>query len=123
MPVAYKETGPIADPNLEAGRLNSFQSGKWPHPDDSRCSAANMAKAGFYYKGFKDQVKCFCCHIKLEGWTVEEDDPWQKHSCVCYFGKLGKPEEDLNVEQWIDVFCNQAINLLDLKLNKLNENL
>lgn len=105
--------------NLEAGRLASF-GGCWPYADNSSCSASNMARAGFYYKGVRDQVQCFVCQIVLEGWDLKGDKPWQKHGSSCLFGKLGLIEEDLTLEQWIDVFCDQALQKIDRKISSIN---
>lgn len=97
----------------------------WPHPDDTICSRKQMAKAGFYYTGIKDCVRCFVCQLKLEGWDPSKDDPWHKHAEVaphCLFAQLSKEENHLTVEQWLDVFRDQAINKLDMKLNLLKQN-
>lgn len=55
-------------------RLDSFK--EWPasmsqQPDD-------LAKAGFYYFGIKDMVKCFFCNGGLKNWD-HNDDPFQDH--------------------------------------------
>lgn len=55
-------------------RLESFKD--WPstmsqHPSD-------LAKAGFYYFGIKDMVKCFFCNGGLKNWD-HNDDPYQDH--------------------------------------------
>lgn len=134
MPVALKEAvkdyetivpGPITDNvnkhNLEVGRLESFSS-SWQHADDSICSRKIMSKAGFYYTGKNDCVKCFVCQIKLGGWNPDEDDPWQKHSEAsprCLFAKLAKEEGQLTVSEWLDIFCDQACHLLESKLQDI----
>lgn len=113
----------LARQNLEAGRLDTFDE-QWPHADDTVCSKKQMAKAGFYYTGKRDCVKCFVCQVRLEGWDPSEDEPWKKHAEVapgCEFAKLSKEEGKLTVEQWLDVFCSQAIHKADLKLNQLQQ--
>lgn len=55
-------------------RRDSFKD--WPstmsqQPDD-------LAKAGFYYFGIKDMVKCFFCNGGLKNWDYN-DDPFQDH--------------------------------------------
>lgn len=125
MPVAFKPPE-IANDNeymFEEGRINSFDA-EWPHDDNGPFSKEKMAKAGFYYNGHSDLVKCFVCLIKLGGWDAEEDDPWEKHkelSSDCLFAKFGKEEANLTVEQWCDVLCNRTINLMDAKFQKLQE--
>lgn len=102
----------------EAARSDSFGS-TWPH--GGLCSPANMAKAGFYYTGQSDSVKCFTCRVKLENWKPEVDDPWTKHKDLspdCCFAQLGKEEELLTVEELCDVMCARAINRIDHKFNK-----
>ncbi|KAK6486086.1 inhibitor of apoptosis protein isoform X1 [Huso huso] len=56
-------------------RLLTFVS--WPtripvRPDQ-------LAKAGFYYVGRNDDVKCFCCDGGLRCWE-SGDDPWVEHA-------------------------------------------
>lgn len=85
-----------------------------------------MAKAGFYYTGAQDCVKCFVCQIKLNGWDPENDEPAIKHqenSGNCMFAKLGKEENDLTVEQWCDVLCSRAINKFHQTYDKFQQNL
>lgn len=111
--------------DLEAGRLSTFVE-DWPHADDTVCSKKQMAKAGFYYTGENDRVRCFVCQVKLEGWDPDEDEPWQKHveaAPACEFAKLSKEEGKLTVEEWLDVFCSQAIHKCELKLNQLQQRL
>lgn len=106
---------------LETGRLSSFDQ-YWPHHDEEgNLTKENMAKAGFFFIGRDDCVKCFACHVKLIGWD-ESDDPWDKHIEVspnCIFAKFRKEEARLSVEQWCDVLCSRCVNLYDNKFNKL----
>ena len=32
-----------------------------------------LARAGFYYTGYKDRVKCFSCGATIENWTAYND--------------------------------------------------
>lgn len=108
---------------LEAGRLESFDS-DWPHDDESPCSSANMAKAGFFFNGNSDQVKCFCCLVKLSGWEPDSDEPWSKHqqlSPTCKFASFGKEENELTVEQWCDIMCDRAIHRIEYKFMKAKQ--
>lgn len=55
-------------------RLETFKD--WPkgltqQPND-------LARAGFYYFGIKDMVKCFFCNGGLKDWK-QNDDPYQDH--------------------------------------------
>lgn len=97
----------------EEARLESFGV-KWPH--DDKCSKQNMAEAGLFYIGQPDCVRCFVCHVALQGWEPEKDEPWKKHlelSPHCVFAKLGTVEADLTVEQWLEIMCCRAINKVD----------
>lgn len=56
-------------------RLKTFET--WPlglpqKPED-------LADAGLYYSGVRDEVKCFHCDGGLRGWEAE-DDPWIEHA-------------------------------------------
>lgn len=59
----------------QAARFKTF--GNWPsrvpvHP-------MQLASAGFYYVGYNDDVKCFCCDGGLRCWE-SGDDPWVEHA-------------------------------------------
>ena len=54
-----------------------------------------MAKAGFYYVGAQDHVKCFYCGGGLRNWEAR-DDPWVEHARwfpKCTFVVLNKGED------------------------------
>lgn len=55
-------------------RLESFKD--WPSTMSQQPS--DLAKAGFYYFGIKDMVKCFFCNGGLKNWD-HNDDPYQDH--------------------------------------------
>jgi hypothetical protein len=55
-------------------RLESFK--EWPATLSQQ--PADLAKAGFYYFGIKDMVKCFFCNGGLKNWD-HNDDPFQDH--------------------------------------------
>ncbi|XP_071114614.1 death-associated inhibitor of apoptosis 2-like [Haliotis cracherodii] len=71
-------------------RLDSFQL--WPeghsqHPEE-------LARAGFFYAGYSDCVRCFVCGVGLRTWE-EGDDPWVEHvrwrsSCAYLEAARGK---------------------------------
>ncbi|XP_078061637.1 baculoviral IAP repeat-containing protein 1-like [Mustelus asterias] len=58
----------------ERSRLESFHT--WP--PDVNASPAELAKAGFFYRGFGDQIQCFCCGVQLCRWQ-EGDEAWMEH--------------------------------------------
>lgn len=83
-----------------------------------------MAKAGFFFTGLADCVKCFVCHIRLNDWDSSNDLPMAKHqecSPNCMFASIGKEEASLTVEEWCDVMCAKAINTLDKKFTQLSK--
>uniref|UniRef100_A0AAY4AS48 RING-type E3 ubiquitin transferase n=1 Tax=Denticeps clupeoides TaxID=299321 RepID=A0AAY4AS48_9TELE len=49
----------------EQERLRTFQ--RWP--SDAPVRPAELARAGFYYLGPGDTVRCFCCHGMLRCWA------------------------------------------------------
>jgi len=57
-------------------RLKTFK--KWPlkfiTPD-------KLARAGFYYTGIQDKVKCLYCPIEIEYWG-KDDDPYIEHKLI-----------------------------------------
>ncbi|XP_046571620.1 uncharacterized protein LOC124279784 [Haliotis rubra] len=63
------------DYHLETDRLSSFQG--WP--SERTPTPQQLAIAGFYYTGFLDKVRCFCCGVRLRK-LDEEDDPWREHT-------------------------------------------
>ncbi|KAK3593112.1 hypothetical protein CHS0354_018237 [Potamilus streckersoni] len=72
-------------------RINSFQG--WPV--ELRHRPEEMAECGFYYAGFGDCVRCFCCGVGLRQW-INEDDPWIEHarwSTSCIYVLRMKGEE------------------------------
>ncbi|CAL1528891.1 unnamed protein product [Lymnaea stagnalis] len=59
----------------EPSRLNSF--GTWDMSRNPK--PADLAKAGFFYVGHGDSVKCFFCDGGLRNWEPN-DDPWREHA-------------------------------------------
>ena len=55
-------------------RLDSYK--EWPATLSQQ--PADLAKAGFYYFGIKDMVKCFFCNGGLKNWD-HNDDPFHDH--------------------------------------------
>lgn len=65
-----------AAPDLrsEQGRLNTFRC--WPY--SAAVSPEPLAKAGFYYLGQSDKVRCAFCGATLRSWQ-HGDDPFTEH--------------------------------------------
>lgn len=67
-------------------RLQTFEN--WPKqitPDKF-----SLAKAGFYYTGNSDKVRCFACGVGVMSWDLG-DDAWKEHarwSGNCVFLKM-----------------------------------
>jgi hypothetical protein len=59
---------------LESERLKSFTH--WPKY--MLPTSKDMAKAGFYYLGQGDRVRCFTCGLVLRNWKPT-DDAWNEH--------------------------------------------
>ncbi|KAM9785352.1 baculoviral IAP repeat-containing protein 7 [Neosynchiropus ocellatus] len=64
-------------PELEAedSRLTTFHN--WP--TEASVQPDVLARAGFFYTGHADNVKCFYCDGGLRNWEPG-DDPWQEHA-------------------------------------------
>ncbi|XP_010874145.1 baculoviral IAP repeat-containing protein 7 isoform X1 [Esox lucius] len=60
---------------LEETRLNTFHN--WP--TGAAVQPDVLARAGFFYTGHGDNVKCFFCDGGLRNWEPG-DDPWQEHA-------------------------------------------
>ncbi|XP_064154530.1 baculoviral IAP repeat-containing protein 7 isoform X5 [Anguilla rostrata] len=66
----------LVEPRMrsEEERFRTFQD--WP--SDAPVTAVDLAKAGFYFLGPGDKVKCFCCGGILRFW-VHGDSPLGEH--------------------------------------------
>uniref|UniRef100_A0A8C9QTE8 RING-type E3 ubiquitin transferase n=1 Tax=Scleropages formosus TaxID=113540 RepID=A0A8C9QTE8_SCLFO len=64
-------------PEMEAeeSRITTFHN--WP--TGSSVQPDVLARAGFFYTGHGDNVKCFYCDGGLRNWEPG-DDPWQEHA-------------------------------------------
>ncbi|XP_076022552.1 baculoviral IAP repeat-containing protein 7 [Genypterus blacodes] len=69
--------GQAVYPEMEAedSRLTTFHN--WP--TEASVQPDVLARAGFFYTGHGDNVKCFHCDGGLRNWEPE-DDPWQEHA-------------------------------------------
>ncbi|XP_067382509.1 baculoviral IAP repeat-containing protein 7 [Channa argus] len=59
----------------EDSRLTTFHN--WP--TEASVQPDILARAGFFYTGHGDNVKCFYCDGGLRNWEPG-DDPWQEHA-------------------------------------------
>ncbi|XP_014812500.1 PREDICTED: baculoviral IAP repeat-containing protein 7 [Calidris pugnax] len=59
----------------EEMRLSTFQN--WPQYTDVR--PEQLARAGFFYTGLNDIVRCFYCDGHVRNWSFG-DDPWREHA-------------------------------------------
>ncbi|XP_013379257.1 baculoviral IAP repeat-containing protein 7-like [Lingula anatina] len=60
---------------MENTRVQTFAN--WPPSRIPR--PEELARAGFFYAGFGDNVKCFFCDGGLRNWEPQ-DDPWAEHA-------------------------------------------
>ncbi|XP_028266243.1 baculoviral IAP repeat-containing protein 7 [Parambassis ranga] len=69
--------GQAVYPEMEAedSRLTTFHN--WP--TEASVQPDILARAGFFYTGHGDNVKCFYCDGGLRNWEPG-DDPWQEHA-------------------------------------------
>ncbi|KAF1586252.1 Baculoviral IAP repeat-containing protein 7-B, partial [Eudyptes moseleyi] len=59
----------------EEMRLSTFQN--WPQYTDTH--PEHLARAGFFYTGQDDVVRCFYCDGGVRNWSFG-DDPWREHA-------------------------------------------
>ncbi|KAF1642224.1 Baculoviral IAP repeat-containing protein 7-B, partial [Eudyptes chrysocome] len=59
----------------EEMRLSTFQN--WPRYTDTH--PEQLARAGFFYTGQDDVVRCFYCDGGVRNWSFG-DDPWREHA-------------------------------------------
>ncbi|CAK8672496.1 unnamed protein product [Clavelina lepadiformis] len=86
------------DPHQESYRLSTYLK----YPPTSPANPNLLAKSGFYFTGYKDRVKCFCCGLSAENWTISDDvmaPRWHASDCT-----LMKKEECGNIS--IDALYN-----------------
>ncbi|KAM5183695.1 baculoviral IAP repeat-containing protein 3 isoform 4-T5 [Callospermophilus lateralis] len=62
------------DFSCELYRMSTYST----FPSGVPVSERSLARAGFYYTGVKDKVKCFCCGLMLDNWK-QGDNPIEKH--------------------------------------------
>ncbi|XP_062949997.1 baculoviral IAP repeat-containing protein 3 [Cynocephalus volans] len=62
------------DLSCELYRMSTYST----FPTGVPISERSLARAGFYYTGVNDKVKCFCCGLMLDNWK-KGDNPIVKH--------------------------------------------
>ena len=94
----------LQDMKLESKRLESFTN--WPTIAYVR--PENLSKAGLYYLGIADRVKCAFCNGILRNWIAGDDpiDVHLKYFPKCAFlkdtraaGNVSIEEEKVNIQQ------------------------
>lgn len=104
----------LFDPSMrsEARRLRTFW--QWPHT--APVSARDLAKAGFFFVGPRDQVQCFCCGGVLMDWGPG-DCPVAEHlkffsSCKFIRGEDAGNQEMFPLQEIFDTVDGQFLSLL-----------
>ncbi|NXL27181.1 BIR7B protein, partial [Glaucidium brasilianum] len=72
---ALPDTPEYPEMVTEEMRLSTFQS--WPQYTDM--NPEQLARAGFFYTGQGDVVRCFYCDGGVRNWSFG-DDPWREHA-------------------------------------------
>uniref|UniRef100_A0A668USU8 Uncharacterized protein n=1 Tax=Oreochromis aureus TaxID=47969 RepID=A0A668USU8_OREAU len=67
----------VSNPAMQQSEERLLTFVNWPSRIPVR--PEQLAKAGFYYVGRNDDVKCFCCDGGLRCWE-SGDDPWVEHA-------------------------------------------
>lgn len=71
------EADHMADFSLMNSRLDSFRGSNLAQ----QVSAERLARAGFYFTGHADRVRCFSCQKTVENWC-RGDTPVERHKEV-----------------------------------------
>ncbi|NWU40574.1 BIR7B protein, partial [Hylia prasina] len=95
-----------------ARRMRTFQL--WPCT--APVSAQDLAEAGFFYVGPRDEVQCFCCGGVLKDWRPG-DCPMIEHlnffpSCKYLRGKDVGKQEMLSLQEIFDTVDGQLLSVL-----------
>ena len=81
------------DRKKEANRLATFKK----YPVTAALNPWKLAKAGFFYMGYKDQTKCSCCGRQVKNWNGNDDPEDAKwHEINCRF-KENDPEYNIPI--------------------------
>ncbi|NXH50956.1 BIR7B protein, partial [Dicaeum eximium] len=95
-----------------ARRLRTFQ--QWPR--SAPVSARDLADAGFFYVGPRDEVQCFCCGGILKDWRPG-DCPITEHvnffpSCQYLRGEDAGSQDTLSLQEILDTVDGQFLSVL-----------
>lgn len=84
---------PPGDVRREIYRLATFAK----YPEEAVLQPWDLVKAGFYYMGYKDRVRCSSCGMQVEDWLTG-DDPVaaQWHEVGCLYDR-SDPAENIHV--------------------------
>uniref|UniRef100_A0A3B3T3Q4 Baculoviral IAP repeat containing 2 n=1 Tax=Paramormyrops kingsleyae TaxID=1676925 RepID=A0A3B3T3Q4_9TELE len=77
VPIAVGGLVNVSNPLMQQCEERLLTFVNWPSRIPVRPD--QLAKAGFYYVGRNDDVKCFCCDGGLRCWE-SGDDPWVEHA-------------------------------------------
>jgi len=80
-----------SDTKRETYRLMTFQK----YPEGSAVDPWTLAKAGFFYRGYKDRVQCHSCGSQVQDWETSDnprDAKW--HEITCKFDRYNPEEND-----------------------------
>ncbi|KAG2461468.1 BIR7A protein, partial [Polypterus senegalus] len=99
--------GQAAYPEMEeeGSRLSSYHN--WP--PSASVHPQLLARAGFFYTGHSDNVKCFYCDGGLRNWE-EGDDPWREHAK--WFPRYMMQIMNKIIKSFLDVVGNLDVPLL-----------
>jgi len=81
------------DRRKEANRLATFEK----YPVTAVLNPWKLAKAGFFYTGYRDQTKCSCCGRQVKNWNRKDnpqDAEW--HEINCQFNE-NDPEHNIPI--------------------------
>ncbi|XP_062983183.1 putative inhibitor of apoptosis isoform X2 [Elgaria multicarinata webbii] len=82
LPSQLKNNGDVTelkyDLSCELYRMSTFSN----FPLNVPVSERSLARAGFYYTGLKDKVKCYSCGLMLDNWK-KGDNALDKHRQLC----------------------------------------
>jgi len=82
---------PPGDTKREVYRLRTFEK----YPPGLAVDPWTLAKAGFFYRGFKDRVQCHGCGMQVQDWTAGDnprDAKW--HEVTCKFDRHNPDENE-----------------------------
>jgi len=85
---------PPGDTKRETYRLSTFEK----YPQEAAIDPWTLARAGFYYRGYKDRVQCHGCGSQVQDWEVHDNPREAKwHAVTCKFD-MYNPDENEPVE-------------------------